>query len=125
MPGLSRDQRGLTQSVQYAVILPALMLTTLGIIQAGVWIHGEDVAQRAANAAADAARGSHGSPGAAQDLAQELAAAGGLEDVRVDVARGATRVDITVTARAPMIFDVGLGRISQTASAPVERVTQP
>ena len=72
MPRLSRDQRGLSQSVQYAVIFPALMLTTLGIIQAGVWIHGEDVAQRAANAAADAARGSHGSPGAAQDLAQGL-----------------------------------------------------
>jgi len=45
--------------------------------------------------------------------------------VRIDVKRGPTRVDVTVTAQAPVIFDVGLPRISHTASAPVERVTQP
>lgn len=122
---LARDQRGLSQSVQYAVILPTLMLATLGIIQAGVWIHGHNVAVRSANAAADVARGSFGTTSAAQALASSLAAAGGLKEVQVSVAKGPTRVDITVSAEAPMIFDVGLGRISETASAPLERATRP
>ena len=121
----ARDERGLSQSVQYAVILPALMLTSLGIIQAGLWVHGHDVAIRSANGAADMARGSYGSSADAQAMAMKLANAGGLQDVRVSVARGAARVDVTVTAKAPVIFDVGLSRISETASAPLERVTPP
>lgn len=35
-----RDERGLSESVQHAVIFPVLMLLTLGVIQAGIWIHG-------------------------------------------------------------------------------------
>jgi hypothetical protein len=111
--------------VQYAVILPTVLLVTLGIIQAGVWIHGHNVAIRAASAAADVARGSYGSPAQAQELATRLATSGGLNDVRVSVTRNASRVDITVSAQAPLIFDLGLGRIAETASAPVERVSTP
>ena len=120
-----RNERGLSQSVQYAVIFPTLMLSTLGIIQAGVWIHGRNVVARSAASAADVARGSAGSAADAHQSALRLATAGGLENVQVRVSRGAARVDVTVTAQAPLIFDVGLGRISETASAPVERVTQP
>lgn len=120
---MHHDERGLSQSIQYAVVLPTVMLATLGIIQAGVWIHGHDVAVRAANAAADVARGSYGSPAEAQDTASRLASAGGLSDVRVAVTRGPAKVDVTVSAQAPLIFDVGLGRISETASVPVEHVT--
>ena len=101
------------------------MLTTLGIIQAGVWIHGQDVAIRAANGAADIARGSYGTEAEARAWGGELASAGGLQEVEVTVSRGAARVDVTVSAAAPTILDVGLDRISETASAPVERVTQP
>jgi len=120
-----RNERGLSQSIQYAVIVPALMVTTVGIIQAGVWIHGRDVALRAASGAVDLARGSYGNPTEARDHASKIATAGGLQEVRVTVSRGATQVDVTVTADAPLIFDVGLKRISETASAPVERATQP
>ena len=125
LPLPTRDERGLSQSVQYAVILPALMLSSLGIIQAGLWVHGHDVALRSANGAVDVARGSYGTSAEAQKLAMRLTDAGGLQGVRVDVTRGAARVDVTVTAQAPLIFDVGLGRISETASAPRERVTPP
>ena len=120
-----RDERGLSQSVQYAVIWPTLMLLTLGIIQAGVWVHGQNVALRAAAAGADVARGSYGTSTQAHDVATRLATAGGLNDVQVRVTRGAARVDIIVSAEAPAIFDVGLGRISETATLPLERVTPP
>jgi Flp pilus assembly protein TadG len=125
VPSLKRNERGLSQSVQYAVIMPTLMLATLGIIQAGMWIHGENVAARASNAAADVARGSFGTASSAQEAASDLATAGGLSDVHVSVSRGATQVTVTVSAKAPSILDMGLGRIQETASAPLERVTQP
>ncbi len=120
-----RDERGLSQSVQYAVITPALMLVTLGIVQAGVWIHGHNVAVQAANAATDVARGSYGRAGEASDLATKLATAGGLRDVRVAVSRDSDEVNVTVTAQAPLIFGSGLARIAETARAPLERVTGP
>lgn len=122
---LRRDERGLSQSVQYAVLTPTLLLVTLGIVQAGVWIHGHNVALQAANAAIDVARGSYGRPGEAHDLAGKLAAAGGLRDVRVAVSRGSAEVKITVSAQAPLIFGAELGRIVETAHAPLERVTGP
>lgn len=102
-----------------------LMLSTLGVIEAGIWIHGHNVAVRAADAAVDVARGSYGQPGAARDRATRLASVGGLRDVQVTVAKGADHVSVTVSAATPSILDLRLGRISETAAAPVERVTQP
>ena len=121
----ARDERGLSESVQYALIWPMLMLVTLGIIQAGIWIHGHNVAVRAANAAADAARGSRGSAGEAEQIAAGIARSGGLKAVSVGVHRGASSVAVQVSGTVPMIFDLGLGRITETASAPVERATNP
>lgn len=120
-----RSARGLSESVQFAVVWPVLMLLTLGLIQAGVWLHARNVAERAATAAVDEARGSRGSVSAAQDLGAELARAGGLDGVSVSVSRGATAVSVRVTATAPVILDLGLGRIDETAAAPLERVTPP
>ena len=68
------DERGVTESAQYALIWPVLLLVTLGIIQAGIWIHGHHVANRAAHAAADVASGSYGSAGEAKQIAAMLAA---------------------------------------------------
>ena len=121
----ARDERGLSESVQWAVLWPALMLVTLGIIQAGIFLHGRNVAQRAATAAVDAARGSYGSAADAQHLAANIAASAGLKDVSVRVQRSGTTVTADISATAPMIFDLRLGRISETASAPLERVTAP
>lgn len=101
------------------------MLVTLGIIQAGIWVHGHNVAARAANAAADAARGSYGATAEARATAVDLASAGGLGNVAVAVSRGANRVEVTVSGQAPVILDLGFGQITETASAPLERVTQP
>src|SRR4029453_202720 len=121
----ARDERGLSESVQWAVLWPALMLLTLGIIQAGIFVHGRNVAQRAATAAVDAARGSYGSAADAQYLAANIATSAGLKDISVRVQRSGTTVTADISATAPMIFELRLGRISETASAPLERVTAP
>ena len=120
-----RTERGLSESVQLAVVWPVLLLVTLGVIQAGVWLHARNVAERAAAAAVDIARGSHGTATEGQQLAADLARAGGLEDVAVEVSRGATSVTATLSGRAPVILDLGLGAVRETASAPLERVTPP
>lgn len=125
MLSLRRDERGLSDSVQLALLWPVLMLVTLGIIQAGVWLHARDVAHRVVSAAVDTARGSAGSVGEAQALGLDLARAGGLQDASLQVSRGPTAVSATVTAASPLLLDLGLGRISESASAPLERLTPP
>lgn len=125
MSPLRHDERGLSQSVQLSVVFPLLMLLTLGIIQGGMWLHGRNVAHRAAAAAVDVARGSYGNPAEARELAMSLAAAGGLRDVTVDVSVGGTEVRVVVRASAPAMLDLGLGELNETAAAPRERVTQP
>jgi Flp pilus assembly protein TadG len=119
------DQRGLSSSTQLAVAFPLLMLLTLGIVQGGLWLHARNVAQRAATAAVDVARGSYGSAGEGEQRARDLAASAGLTDVVVHVDRGAQRVTARVTAHATLVLDLGLGTIEETASGPRERVSTP
>ena len=125
VPVAARDERGLSESVQWAILWPLLMLLTLGIIQAGIFLHGRNVAQRAATTAVDAARGSYGTVTDAQHLAETIASSGGLENISVRVQRTATSASADVSGNAPMIFDLGLGRITESATAPLERPTQP
>jgi Flp pilus assembly protein TadG len=122
---MGRDERGLSESVQWAILWPLLMLLTLGIIQAGIFLHGRNVAQRAATAAVDAARGSYGSAADAQHLGESIASSGGLRSISVRVQRTGTTATAEISADAPVIFDLGVGLISETAVAPLERVTQP
>ena len=119
------DERGLSESVQFALVWPVLMLVTLGILQAGIWLHARNVAHRVVTAAVDAARGSAGSVDEAHQLGMDLARAGGLEDVTLEVSRGPRSVTATVSGEAPVLVDLGLGRVRETVSAPLERVTPP
>ena len=119
MPG----ERGMTQSIQYALVFPALMLSTLGIIQAGVWIHGRQVIAQAANAGADASRSSDGGLGAGAVVARRVTDRAGLRNVAVSVDRRPDQVMVTVTGTIPMFIDLNLATVSESAVAPVERVT--
>jgi len=124
LPGWS-DQRGLSSSTQLAVVFPLLMLLTLGIVEAGLWLHARNVAQRAATAAVDVARGSYGTAGEGEARARDLAAGAGLTEVVVRVDRGPQQVTARVSAHATLVLDLGLGTIEETASGPRERVSTP
>ncbi len=121
----ARNERGLSESTQWAVLFSLLMLLTLGIIQAGIYLHSRNVAQRAATSAVDVARGSYGTIAEAEELASGIARSGGLRDVSIRVARGATSVTADVSGDAPAILDIGVSHLHETASAPLERATQP
>lgn len=118
-------ERGLTNSLQFAVIVPALMLATFGLIQAGLWLHGRNVAAEAVTAAADVARDYDGNQAEAAQAARRIAAVGGLTDVRLTFRRSPRSVSVRMVAKPPVIFDLGLGVVTETATAPLERVTGP
>ena len=120
----ARDERGLSESTQWAVLFSLLMLLTLGIIQTGIYLHGRNVAQRAAIAAVDSARGTFGSTADAQQVAEGIALSGGLHGVVIHISRGVTAVTAEVAGSAPTILDIA-SRIHETASAPLERVSEP
>ena len=124
MRARARDERGLSESTQWAVLFSVLMLLTLGVIQTGIHLHGRNVAQRAATAAVDLARGSFGSAAEAQQVAHGIAESGGLHGVTIRISRGATTVTADVTGNAPALLGLASG-IHETASAPLERVSQP
>ena len=121
----ARDERGLSESLQFALVWPVLMLVTLGVIESGIWLHARNVAERAAIAAVGEAGGSYGDVDTARRLGGDLAAAGGLGGVEVSVSRGAETVTAVVSAESPLVLDLGLGRIREAASGPRERVTAP
>lgn len=120
-----RDERGLSDSVQWAILTPLLMLTVLGLIQAGIWLHGRDVAAHAAIAGAEEGALYGASEASARAAATRVAEAGGLADVVVDVNRGPERVQVAVRGRMPTFVDLGQTVIRQQATRPVERVTVP
>ena len=109
MPALARDKRGLGESTQWAVLFSLLMLLTLGIIQGGIHLHGRNVAQRAAAAAVDAARGSFGRIAEAQQIAQGIAQSGGLDGVIVHINRDGATVTAEVTGTAPASWTSSAG----------------
>ena len=117
---MRHDQRGLTESLQWAVLWPVVMLLVLGTVQLGVWWHARLTLSAAAATAADMLSVERTSPATAQAAALNVASAGGIEAVSVSVSRGARQVDVVVRGSAPLVIDLGLGRIEATASAPRE-----
>lgn len=113
-----RGERGLSESVQWAVLTPLLILLVIGLIQGGIKLHGQIVAQQAAAAGAEAAALSGADPGGGEVVARRVAA--GLEGVVVSTVVTTTTVTVTVSGRARTFLDVGQGAVSATASHPRE-----
>ncbi|WP_232547055.1 TadE/TadG family type IV pilus assembly protein [Propioniciclava soli] len=115
----------MTDSVQWAILTPLLLLTVLGIIQAGLWLHGRTIASSAAIAGAEEAAVLGATDSAAVAMAERLADGGGLADVTVSVERSTERVRVVVSGQMPTFVDLGQTRVSEQATRPVERVTRP
>lgn len=121
-PARTRDERGLSESVQWAMLMPLLMFLLLGAIQVGMMWHGRNTVRHAAAAAAEAESIHHAMPGSGQRSATRVAGAGGVSDLTVTVTRSPVRVDVEVSASVPVVVDLGMGRVTERASAPVEAV---
>jgi hypothetical protein len=117
-----RSERGAAESLQLVLIWPVVLMATIAVIQGGLWLHGRNIAIRAAAMAVDEARGATGTTDRGRALAIDLATEAGLTEVKVSVIRNGNQVEARVTGRATVVIDFGLARVNERAVAPLERV---
>lgn len=119
------NERGLSESTQWAIVVPTVLTLVLGLVQTGVWLHARSVAAQAAAAAADLRASGPARGAEADQAATAIATRGGLNDVVVATRQDAATVTVTVAGTPPAFFDLGLTRVSERAVLPLERVTTP
>lgn len=115
---MSRDERGLSESVQWAVLVPLVLLCLVGVIQGGIWWHGRIAAQEAAAGGADAA--AIAGPAAAEAAARRIAQTADLRSVQVAVLDRGVSWEVVVTGRAQVVLDIGVGGVTGRAVAAKE-----
>ncbi len=121
---MSRSDRGLSESVQWAVVFPALAVCVLGLIQAGVWLNGVTVVRAAAATVAETEALAGVTAGSGEAAGRRLAHERGVEVTSIEISSTTERIDVRVVGRVPIFFDVGQGSVTGTAAAPRERTTR-
>jgi len=94
-------QRGMSESVQWAILGTVMIVCLLGLLEAGLLLHGRSVAVSAALAGAKAQARLYAVPGAGVAAATQTATSGGLTNVRVSVTITDTTVTVQVDAQSP------------------------
>ena len=109
-------------ATQLAVVMPALLLLVMLAVQFGLWAHGSQLADAAADAAVSAASVVGGTDEAGRVAAAGLLEqAGNLTDVAVDVVRQDGVVVATVTGVAPQVVPGFRWSVSGRAAAVAEQ----
>ena len=115
-----RGDRGMTTSVQWAVLLPLLVGVLVASCDVATFLHARGVIQQAASAAAWAEARADRRPGAAHREVHDLMRPTAVEWFDVSAERDATHVAVTVEAHVRLIS--GGRSVAVSASAPRERV---
>ena len=120
-------ERGVV-SVQIVVLMPALFLLMFVGMQAALIYHGRTVAIAAAQEGARAAADQTGTTSDGHAAASAFVASAGGQDVLTAVSvtstRDATTATVRVTGTTLSVVPGWVPRITQSASAPVERLTR-
>ena len=119
-PAGPRAERGLSSSVQWALLAPLVLLTVLGLIQAGVVLHARTTVRQAAMAAAESEAVLGSQPGRSRAIVDRMVAPVGMEQVTTSITRSRGSVTVVVAGRAPLFFDIGMAGVSATAVMPME-----
>lgn len=119
------DERGLSESVQWTVLTPLILMIVLGILQLGLWGYGRTVALNAAAAGAEEASPQSATTAQGADVARSIALAGGLSDLQVRVVLSGDDVVATVAGRMPGLIEVGVTKVEARVTRPKEQVTVP
>lgn len=109
-------------TVEWVILMPALLLALFLIVQVGLWVNAREVALHAADegAAAASVEGGDDDLGAAAAY-QYLEQVGALTQTTVAVDRTATTVTVTVTGQAPSILPgVTLPEVAQSSASAIE-----
>lgn len=112
--------RGMSESVQWALLTPLVLLSVLGLIQAGVLLHARTGVRQAALAAAETQSLLGADSDTASSTAHRVASGADVRDIRTTVVVNPDTVTVTVTGRARVFFDIGQSRVQATAIWPRE-----
>ncbi len=113
-------ERGMSESVSWALLVPVIMLCLLGLIQGAIWVNGRTVATNAALAAAESQALLGAGSGDGERVALEIAVGGGLEGVTVGVTRSSGLVTVAVSGHVQSLVGGDLFSVQARASRPVE-----
>jgi len=121
-PRRRADERGMAESVQWAMLMPLLVACLVGIVGVCVWLAGRSAAQEAAYAGAAAAAIWDGDPAQASQAAIQVAEGSGLSDVVIVVGAQDTLTTVTVTGRVstflPDAFDPRVQGVASSGREP-------
>ena len=115
-----RDQRGLSESVQWAALGGAFLAAMLGLIEAGLVLHARSVAVQAALAGAGAQSAFQAVPNAGTLAASEVASLGGLTNVDITVTVSGGNVVVLVQGDAPAIIGWMTPHVQAESTRPME-----
>ncbi|MGW2027763.1 TadE family protein [Streptomyces decoyicus] len=123
-----RQDRG-DASVQMALVMPAVLLLTLAVVQAGLWLVARGIALTAAREGVSAARTYQAGPGAGTDRARTVlnhTAGDLLQATSVNSSSTGERVHVEVSGRTLSLIPGVAGlQITQSANGTAERFTTP
>ncbi len=114
------DQRGLSGSLQWALLMPVVLLCLLGSIEWAISARGQSAANEAAWAGAEAVAVIRGSEARARSTALDVARRGGLHKVKADISCSATVCQVTVSGSVPSLIPLTRPPINATVSLPLE-----
>lgn len=124
---VGRRERGAT-SIQMVLLMPALFSVMFLGMQGALFYHARTVAIAAAQEGARTAAGLNGTGSAGAADAYAFVADAGGDDVlkapEVSSSRSATTATVTVTGRSLSVIPGWTPAVTQSASVPVERITQ-
>jgi hypothetical protein len=116
-------------SIQMAIVFPFVLLATVAVIQASMWYYARQIALTAAREGLTAARSYQASPADGAARARDVlgrTAGDSLRGYRVSASGDGQRVRVQVSGTAmSMIPGVTGLQVTQSASGPVERWTEP
>lgn len=116
MPPVDRHCRGMSDSVQWAVLAPLVFACIFMIIQAGAWMVGRSAIQQAAMTGAERAAILGNGPGDARGAALRVANEAGLREVTVVINDDGQRVIVEVRAELVTLLPGKLNRVAADAT---------
>ncbi|MGW5342905.1 TadE family protein [Streptomyces sp. NPDC004050] len=117
-------------SIQMAIVFPFVILVTVAVVQAAMWVHARSIALAAAREGVAAARvyqaPDQAGPARARETLGRIAGDSLTATTVTTAGSSTTEVRVTVTGSAPsLVPGIGGLSVSQSAGAPRERWTSP
>lgn len=114
----AHDDRGVSESTQWAMLAPLIMLILLGLIEAGLWFQARQAVNQAALSVAESCAIA-GAPADPEALARRFTDRAGLTAVSVRVSEQAALIRVEVQAGVPLLLGPDL-TVRSAATRPKE-----